>query len=425
MSPGNPAENRVLDLTVPTLVHPEADELDPLDDLPAPKEVDRRKAVRGALVALLAVGVLFVVGYFQRPHGHASLAAAAMQGDGAAARVDLVQPRLGPKVHTLALSGTVQGLEETDLSPRANGYVRRWLVDIGDHVDEGQLLAEIDTPELDLELEEARAALAQTEAAIVQTRATRDRSAVSAKRYETLTQAGFSSKEESEQRQAQAIVDDASVRVSEATAKAREATLHRLGALKAFSRVVAPISGTITMRGIDRGSLVTAGSSQVLFKIAAIEKVRLFIQVPQAFVPSVRAGLVAKVSLHEYPDRALEGSVVRAAQMLDPTTRTMNTEVIVPNGEHLLLPGMYAEVRLSLDEPHRVFVLPATAVTTNASGVRVALVDAHSRVHFVPVAIERDNGTEIEIASGLDGTEKIVANPGGFLEEGKLVQETM
>ena len=115
-------------------------------------------------------------------------------------------------------------------------------------------------------------------------------------------------------------------------------------------------------------------------------------------------------------------SVSRAAQMLDATTRTMNTEVTVPNAEHRLLPGMYAQVILALDEPHRVLIVPATAVTTNASGVRVAVVDASSRVHFAPVSIERDNGTEIEIASGLDGTEQLVANPGSHIEEGQRVQ---
>jgi membrane fusion protein (multidrug efflux system) len=421
MSDRDSAASHSIDSASPTLVPTESD-VDPLDDLPVPREMNRRTASRAGLAALVAFGGLFIVGYSARPHGHAPVALAASESDAVALRVDLVRPKPGPKDHALTLSGTVQGLEETDISPRTNGYVRRWLVDIGDRVDEGQLLAEIDTPELDLEIDEARAALGQSEAAILQARATRDHSAAAAKRYGALAESGFTSADQSEQRQTQATVDEAGVHVSEATVRGHQATLHRLETLKTFSCVLAPFQGTITKRGIDRGSLVTAGSPQVLFKIAAVEKVRLFVQVPQAFVPSVQPGLVAKVSLHEYPGRAFEGSISRAAQMLDATTRTMNTEVIVPNAEHRLLPGMYAQVILALDEPHRVWIVPATAVTTNASGVRVAVVDASSRVHFTPVSIERDNGSEIEIASGLDGTEQLVANPGSHIEEGQRVQ---
>jgi RND family efflux transporter MFP subunit len=217
-------------------------------------------------------------------------------------------------------------------------------------------------------------------------------------------------------------VDEATVNVSDAAIAAQQANIRRLTQLKSFSHVTAPFGGTITQRWVENGALVTAGNGQPLYKIAEMDPARVFIQVPQDVAPSIRPGLDAKVIVREYPGRPFDGKISRAAGELDPATRTMNTEVRVPNGDGALIAGMYAEVALTLPLPHRVFELPATALMTDAKGVRVAVIDADSKVHLVAVVVERDTGTAIEIASGLTGTERVAKLASPMFSEGRPVE---
>jgi membrane fusion protein, multidrug efflux system len=395
---------------------------DIIPDLAPTLSAKRSRVFLGAAVGLAVLGLLFLVGYLPKRHQQALLAAEAAASKQAVPRVALVTPRPGKSERALSLSATLEGLEQTEIDARANGYVRRWLVDLGDSVKEGQLLAELDTPELDLEIEQARAALAQSEASIFQASATRDYSLTSLKRYQALAPQGIASQQDLEQKASQSKVDEANVRVAEAARNSQLANVHRLEQLKAFARVTAPFAGTITDRAVQRGKLVAAGTGQHLFKISTLDPVRAFVQVPQSLVAGVKQGLAAEVSVAEQRGKAWKGIVVRTASALDASSRTMSVEVQVPNPDHRLLPGMYAEVALKLDASQRLFVLPASAVATTKDGVRVAVVETDGRVRWTKVRLERDNGADVEISEGLTGNEQIIASPGPAVVDGLVVQ---
>jgi RND family efflux transporter MFP subunit len=391
-------------------------------DLPAPAPVSRTRVVGLGAVALCFLAVAFALAYLPKRREKAELAVATLAEGSAKLRVETVAPKLGSSDRAITLPGSVQPLQETVLYARASGYVRKWYVDIGDKVKEGALLADVETPELDQELDQAKAQLLQAQAALVQSRANRELSKANLARYKTLIPAGVVSQADLDQRQAQAQVDEATVNVSDAAIAAQEANIRRLTQLKSFSHVTAPFGGTITQRWVENGALVTAGNGQPLYKIAEMDPARVFIQVPQDVAPGIRPGVDATVNVREYPTRPFVGKIARAAGELDQATRTMNTEVRVPNGDGALIAGMYAEVALTLPLPHRVFELPATALITDAKGVRVAVVDAESRVHLVPVVVERDTGSAIQIASGLSGSEKVAKLASAQLTEGRSVE---
>jgi RND family efflux transporter MFP subunit len=285
--------------------------------LPPPARLPAGRAVLLGVTALGALVAAFFMGWIPRHQARASLEQSAASIEPGRLRVEIVAPKIGASDRALTLPGSVQPLQETIVYARADGYVRRWYVDIGDAVTEGKLLAELDTPELDQQIDQARAQVAQAQAAIVQAKANRDFSASNFTRYDTLTKQGLSAPADLDQRKAQAQVDEANVTVALANANAQEANLRRLMQLRAFSRVAAPFAGTVTARMIEIGSLVTAANAAPLFKIAAMDPARVFVQVPQDVAPGVRAGVQAKVIVREYPGRSFVGKVTRAADELD------------------------------------------------------------------------------------------------------------
>jgi RND family efflux transporter MFP subunit len=389
--------------------------------LPEPATISRARAVAFGAVAAALLGAAFLAAWLPKRHARAALETTTAEAAEQLARVEVVSPKLLESDRDLVLPGSVRPLEETVVYPRANGYVKRWLVDLGDHVDEGQLLAEIDTPEIAQQLAEARAELAKAEAGVIQSKANREYATATLRRYEQLVPSGVASQQELEQKKAAAAVDDASVHVSEATVGAQRANIARLSQLQSFAKVVAPFAGTVVSRSVERGALVTAGNATPLFSIAATDPVRVFVHVPQDVAPSVRAGAPAKVRLREYPGRAFEGTIARAAGALDPASRTMTTEVRVPNPKGELLTGMYAEVALTLSSPHRVLEVPATALLDDARGLRLAVVDEHGKVHLAEVVVERDTGATVQIASGLGEKDRVVKIASAALTEGQQV----
>jgi membrane fusion protein, multidrug efflux system len=406
----------------PTPTHPAVPAHDLGFDLPPPATVSR-KGLFGIVAGVLAVVALaFAAGYLPRRQERAALEEVAATSSGAVSRVEVVTPKVGVRDRATLLPGSVQPLEETVLYARASGFVKRWLVDIGDKVKEGQMLVELETPELDQELDQARAQLGQAQPELARAKANRELSQANLQRYKQLAPAGVASQADLDQHQAQASVDEANVSVSQANISAQEANIRRLTQLKAFNKVTAPFAGTITQRWAEIGALVTAGNGQPLYRIAAMDPARVFVQVPQDVAPSVRPTLVAKVTVREYPGRTFDGTVARAAGELDQSTRTMTTEIRVPNPEGTLIAGMYAEVSLTLPYPHKVLELPATALITDAKGVRVATVAADSTIHIVPVVVERDTGTMIEVSTGLTGDERVVKLASAELVEGKSVE---
>jgi RND family efflux transporter MFP subunit len=374
------------------------------------------------IVALLLAAGAFVLGYLPRHRARAALEEGVVEVSHSLPRVDVIVPKPGKGDHAIALPGTIRPLEETTVYSRANGYVRRWLVDIGDKVTEGQLLAELDTPELDQELVAAQAQLAQAKAGIVQAQAKRDYSNMDLERVKHLAPTGITSQQELQQRESQAQVDEAAVTVADAAVGAQQANIKRLAQLKSFARVAAPFGGLITQRWIDRGALVTAGNGTPLYRISITNPVRVFVQVPQDVAPGVRAGAPAQVQVREYAGRQFAGTLARSAGALDATSRTMTTEVRVPNEKGELLTGMYAEVHLTLPSPHRIYELPATALYNDSHGLRVAVVDPQEHVHMVPVVVERDLGATIQVSSGLTGEERVVKLANAAFGDGTAVQ---
>jgi len=404
----------------PESVHPAADDLG--FDLPEPASPSRGRLFALAGLAAVLLAAAFLSGYLPRHNAKAELAAGVRAEAESAPRVEVVRPTVTSSDRAIVLSGSVRPLEETVLYPRANGYVAKWLVDIGDKVKEGQTLAEIETPELDQELDQARAQLAQASAGVTQADANREFSQANLERFKQLVPAGVASQQDLDKTQAQSQVDSASVKVAQSAVQVQTANIRRLLQLKSFAHVVAPFAGTVTARNVERGSLVSSGNATPLFKVAILDPVRVFVQVPQDAASGVQNDLAAKVSTREYPGRVFEGKVARSSGALDQNTRTMLVEVRVPNPKNELLAGMYAEVALTLPSSHRVFEVPATALLNDAKGLRVALVDAGDTLRLVPVVVERDTGATVQISSGLTADARVVKLSSADMVDGKRVE---
>lgn len=391
-------------------------------ELPPPAQVSRTRVV-GIFAGIVAVlGLAFLARWLPKHHEQLALADEARGSEGALPRVQVLAPTVVSSDRALTLPGSVQPLEETIIYPRANGYIHKWYVDLGDHVKEGDTLADIDTPDLDQQLAQARAQLVQAEAAIVQAKANAHYSKGQFERYKLLVPAGLASQQDLEKNEAQAQVDQAGIGVAEANAGAMRANMQMLMQLKSFARVTAPFGGRITARSIERGTLVSSGTATPLFHLTATDPVRVFIQVPQDVAPNLKNDTEALVNIREFPGRAFKGKVARSSGALDANTRTMTTEVRVPNPDDTIIAGMYATVAITLPVPHRVLSVPASAVFNDSRGVRVAVVDATDHVHIVPIVIERDVGSTIEVSTGITPEDRVVKLAGTDIVEGRAVQ---
>lgn len=389
-------------------------------DLPPPAKVSATRLVGVVGVVVMLVIAAFLAAWLPKRAAQRELVASTKTVENATLRVQVVAPKVKSSDHALALPGSVQPLEETVVYPRSSGYVQKWLFDIGDKVKAGAVLADIDTPEIDQQLDQARAQLAQAKAGLVQAEANKNLSVTTLDRYKKLVPQGVASQQELDQKQAQAVVDEANVSVARATIESQQANVRRLTEMKSWAHVTAPFGGTVNARMIERGALVSPTTP--LFKISADDPMRVFVQVPQDVAPSVRTDVSAQVSVREYPGRTFDGKVARAAGSLDPSSRTMNTEIRVPNPKGELLGGMYAQVAITLPSSHRVFELPATAVMNDARGIRVAVVGADGKLKIVPVVIERDTGPTIEVAAGVTEVDRVVKLGNAELVDGKSVE---
>jgi len=376
-----------------------------------------------ALVAIVLI-VLFLLGYGPRRSAAHSLRAAAAAAERSLPRVSVTTAVAVDGGRSVTLPGTLVASQQAMINARATGYVRRWRVDIGDRVRPGDVLADLDTPEVDQQLQQARATLEQQGAALEQAVANRDFAKVTASRQDMLVGQGLVAKQDADQADAQFKVAEANVRAGEANVAAAQANVRQLVQLVSFGHVVAPFDGRITQRNVDVGSLVIAGGaagSLPLFRIEAIDPIRVFTQVPQAFAPSVRKDEAASVSVRELPGRLFDGRVTRTAGTLDPALRTLSVEIDIPNPKGELLGGMYAEVTIAVTVAHRVVRVPSSAVLTDARGVHVATVDGAGTVHLVQVVRGLDNGRDIDLVEGLVGGEQVIASPGGDVVDGARV----
>jgi len=374
------------------------------------------------LASVLAMAI--VLGLVPRLGRRAELRAEASRLANERPTVVLTTAKVPSSTLSTSLPCTVQALEETTIFARTNGYVKRWLRDIGDTVKPGELLAEIDTPELDQELGQALATLNQARAGVAQAKANAGLAQTVAKRYEQLAAAGVATQQDLEEKRAALAVATANVQAAEASVQNGLSNEGRLQQTKGFARLLAPFGGIVTARMTETGALVMAGNGQgqALFRVANVDTVRVFLHAPQAIAPGVREGQAAQLTVTGYPGRSFEGKVTRTSRAIDEASRTMLTEVQVQNQDHSLLPGMYGQVTFAASRVESTVLFPASALVFSAQGTQLAVVDNDNRVHLIKIHVEADYGTEIGVsAHDLSGNERVVVNPSEKVVDGAYV----
>ncbi len=397
-----------------------------------------RPVVTG-FVILAALAALLVVGSLPRRDRERNLVRAGQAAKAELPQVTVAQVQKSPSQADLSLPGNVTPNTEALIHARAAGYIKRRLVDIGDRVAQGQLLAEIDAPEMDEQVRQAEAGVSQAKASLAgaqqmlrQAAARLNLARVTAERWRTLVQKGVVSRQEADQRDAdleaqQAAVDSsqAAVKAAEDSVSASEANLRRLVELQAFKNVKAPFAGIITARNVDVGSLIPASGGQPLYRIAQIDMLRIIVDVPQTSAAYVRVGAPAEVTLQELPGRKFLGKISRTANSLEPSTRTLPTEVIVANPSGILLPNMFAQVTLLKVGAPPLALIPGDSLLVRPNGTQVAVVGAGDRIHFQLVELGRDYGSTTEVRSGLKGDEIVVVNATDEVREGAQVRPVL
>jgi len=364
----------------------------------------RMHRVALTVLGLLLVGFAIVIGL--RMAKGSALAEVSRQQQ--MRYVKVIHPRSGNQVGELNLPSTLQGSIEAPIYARTSGYVKRWYKDIGDQVKKGDLLAEIDTPEVVQQLNEAKAAQVQAITNLQLAQSTFDRWNALRKRD------AVSQQELDEKRNALAVA-----KAAETSARA---TVQRLQDQLNYSRIVAPFSGVVTRRNIDIGDLVDASGNRLLFSLAKSDPLRVYVYVPQSYAPQIKVGAKAQVTLRELPGQVFSGTVARTAGAIDTVTRTLQVEIRLPNPDDKLLPGSYAQVALKVrgDLPGAMTV-PGNTLLFRPSGPCVAVVGAGGKVHLQPVTIGRELGIDVELSSGVTPQDNLIVNPSDSLNEGDVV----
>jgi len=328
----------------------------------------------------------------------------------ATATVAVIHPKREPAQQELVLPSTLQAYTESPIYARTNGYLSKWYHDIGSRVQKGELLAEIETPEIDQELMQARASREQATAQM-------EIAKTSAQRWEALRKMDAVAQQETDERAS-------GYAQAQANLAAALANVRRLEQLESFKHVYAPFSGVVTKRNVDIGALINAGntgSNAELFDIARTDPIRVYVSVPEAYAASVRPGVRARIETNSSPEKHFSGDVVRNADAIDPATRTLLTEIDVPNVNDELLPGAYAQVHFQLQTARPTLSLPVNVLLFRGEGVRAAVVEGNGRIRLQPVTLGRDYGLEVEVIAGLKETDAIVLNPSDSLEDGQQV----
>lgn len=324
--------------------------------------------------------------------------------------VAVVSPQSETPDENLILPGSLQAFEESPIYARTSGYLVRWYKDIGSRVSKGELLAKIDTPEVDQELFQSRAARQQTVAQL-------ELAKISADRWENLRKSDSVSAQEADQQMS-------GYKQAQANLAAADANVRRLEQLEGFKEVYAPFSGVLTRRNVDPGALINAGAGvagRELFDLARVDPLRVFTSVPQAYAPFIKVGATTWITLQEFPAQKFMASVARTAESIDPTTRTLLTEVDVPNKDGRLLPGSFGEVHFAVGTNVNKVTVPVNAMLFRSEGPQVAVVGPDNKVQLRHINIGRDYGTTLEILGGVSPGDKIVINPSDSLEDGQQV----
>jgi len=389
--------------------HPIPPHPDPAHALPEPRRIPT-----GVRIAVILIAALVLAGIVYRLIGRA---ADERHLDNqtkldAIPTVDVITPSVTGAGSEIALPGNTQAFDDTPIYARTSGYLKQWFVDIGQHVTKGELMATIETPELDEQLQVAQADLKSAQADLNLANTTSDR-------YQNLLKLNSVSQQETD-----VAVSGAAAR--RAAVEAAEANVRRLSQLQSFEKVYAPYSGIVTQRNTDIGDLINAGSStssntaKELFHIASVNQLRVFVAVPEVYAPDIHNGDTATLTLDEYPGQLFTGTVTRNSNSIDPSSRTLNVEVDVNNHNEKLLPGAYAFVHFKIPAQSREFSIPSDALLFRAQGLQVGIVrDGH--VHLQSITIGKDNGKSVEVATGLSPGDKVILSPSDSLAEGQPV----
>ena len=408
----------------------------------AATEPIRRGRGKLALVAISIIVLLMVllaVGYLPRRDREKELAADLQKEKTTLPQVNAALATASPASSDLLLPSNVTPITEAVINARAEGYMKRRNVDIGDRVKAGQLMAEVDAPELDQQVQQARAALSQSQAALAraqhalaQSKANEHLSDVTAQRWKTLAERGVVSKQEYDQKQAQFDSDQAAVQAAGSDIKAAEdniiasrANLDRLIQLQQFEKITAPFAGVVTARNVDVGALISTTGTTPLFRVAQINVLRVDVDVPEQSAPYIKVGEPAELTLQEFGNRTFVGRVSRTANSLDPTSRTLLTEVQVQNADQVLLPNMFANVKLVGARNGAAIMIPGDAIVATPEGTQVAKLVNGNHIHFQPVRLGRDYGAKIEIVSGLVAGDRVIVNPTDDVREGAEVNPVL
>jgi RND family efflux transporter MFP subunit len=386
------------------------------------------------LVALVLVVIAFLAGYIPLDKRRAVVLGEARQEQQALPRVEVIKVGRSTRQSGLQLPGNIQPITEAPVLARADGYVEKRLVDIGDRVKAGQTLAEIDAPELTDQVAQAKATVEQSKAALEQATANvqqgktdMELARVMARRSAQLVAKGAVSKQDDDQAQAQynsklaALQSlEKAIDVQRANINAAQSNLGRLEKMQSYCVVQAPFDGVITQRNVDVGALVNSGST-LLYRIAQVGTLRTYINVPQAYADSIKTGQPAALTVSNLPGREFQGQVARTANALDPSSRTLLVEVHVPNPANVLLPGMYAQVELRSIRANPPLLVPSDAMIVRGDGAQIAVVGPDRTVHLQKIDVGRDYGDRVEVLNGLREGDTIVANPSDAVGEGLKV----
>jgi RND family efflux transporter MFP subunit len=362
------------------------------------------------VLAMVVIALLGIIAYGVLSRAAAERALEKQTTAAAIPTVEVTHPTPSQLSAEIALPGNTQAFTDTPIYARTSGYLKKWYFDIGARVKKGQLMAQIETPELDEQLAVARADLKSSEANLNLAKTTSER-------YQNLLTSNSVSKQETDQ-----AVSDAAAK--QAAVDSSEANVRRLLQLQSFENVYAPFDGIVTARRIDIGSLIAAGENttpQELFHMAAIGGIRVYVAVPEAYAAAVHDGGEATLTLDEYPGQKFEGKIARNSNAIDPGTRTLNVEVDVDNPKGLLLPGAYVFVHIKTKDHGATVSIPSNALLFRAEGLRVGVV-RNGRVELVPVTIANDAGATVEIGTGVTAADSVILNPSDSLASGQQVQ---
>lgn len=373
---------------------------------PAPPAAPPVRLGRYAVAAVVLVAVAFAAGWFPRVRQRRAVAQTTQQL--AVPFVTVVSATPGKSVTPVSLPAEIRPQMEAALYARATGYVRRWTVDLGTSVTNGQVLAELDTPELTQELAQATARVNEAVAA-------EDLARKTAERWEEMRRIRVVSAQDADEKSSELVLRTAQL-------ESARAEVRRLESLIGFAKVTAPFDGIVTARRLEVGQLVSAGAGTELFHLAQTRTLRVFVRVPQTLAASIAIGQTAEVTFNELPNRQFPARVVRTSGALDPVSRTLLTELELPNPEGTILPGGFAQVRFTDVHPEPVVTLPANTLLFRNDGPKVAIARADSRVELRSVTLGRDLGPSIEILRGVAPTDRVILNPADSISEGAAIQ---